>query len=155
GIFLALHALGTPGLLFSDDLAGFKIAIPVGLLVSAVFAVGSAFVDARPELGALVTRRRTTLRTSLFVAAGLWFACTVAKLPPAEGAGRRGCPWQLPRRNGDRGDDRLCDLRGPLRKPLPPPAEPFALGRDRLFRAVVGGAGRRCGHRGARVACEL
>jgi adenylate cyclase len=51
GGFLALHATGTPGILFSENLVGFKIAIPVGLLVSSVFTARSAFVDIRPEVG--------------------------------------------------------------------------------------------------------
>src|SRR6476659_5080923 len=51
GGFLWLHALGTPTILFADEHSGFQVAIPVGLLVSAVFATGSAFVDVRPGLG--------------------------------------------------------------------------------------------------------
>ena len=38
GGFLWLHAIGTPTILFSAEHAGFQVAIPVGLLVSAVFA---------------------------------------------------------------------------------------------------------------------
>jgi hypothetical protein len=72
GVFLALHALGTPGILFTRDLAGFKVAIPVGLLLSAVFAAGSAFVDLSPGVGALVIRRRTVLRAGLVAATGAW-----------------------------------------------------------------------------------
>ena len=48
GGFLWLHAIGTPTILFSQEHAGFQVAIPVGLLVSAVFAAASAFVDVRP-----------------------------------------------------------------------------------------------------------
>src|SRR6187401_3477381 len=33
GGFMGLHALGTQGVLFSGDHSGFKVAIPVGLLV--------------------------------------------------------------------------------------------------------------------------
>ena len=51
GGFMGLHAFGTTGVLFSESRAGFQIAIPVGLLVSSFFAVASAFVDVRPELG--------------------------------------------------------------------------------------------------------
>ena len=40
GGFLGLHAIGTPEILFSEEHAGFQVAIPVGLLVSAVFALG-------------------------------------------------------------------------------------------------------------------
>ena len=38
GGFLGLHALGTPDILFTGDHPGFQVAIPVGLLVSAIFA---------------------------------------------------------------------------------------------------------------------
>jgi class 3 adenylate cyclase len=95
GIFLALHALGTPGVLFSEDLAGFKVAIPAGLLVSVVFAAGSAFVDTHPRIATLVIRRRRLLRVSLLVAAGLWFAWTVAKLPPLRGQDSEGARGSL------------------------------------------------------------
>ena len=85
GGFLWLHAVGTPSILFSDEHAGFQVAIPVGLLVSAVFAAGSAFVDVRPEIGAVLIRRRTLLRLAVLVAMGVWFVWTVANLPPLGG----------------------------------------------------------------------
>jgi adenylate cyclase len=50
GGFLALHAVGTPGVLFDRDLTGFTVAIPVGLVIAAGFAAASAFADARPAL---------------------------------------------------------------------------------------------------------
>src|SRR5271165_3239077 len=34
GGFLAIHAIGTPGVLLNDELPGFKMAIPVGLLIA-------------------------------------------------------------------------------------------------------------------------
>ena len=95
GAFLALHALGTPGILFSQDLAGFKIAIPVGLLASAIFAAASAFVDTRSGIGDMAIRVRTPLRASLLVATGLWFAWTVMKLPPLRGRDSEGATGNL------------------------------------------------------------
>ena len=86
GGFLCLHALGTPSILFAEEHAGFQVAIPVGLLVSAVFAAGSAFVDVRPEIGAALIRRRTLLRLAVLVSMAVWFAWTVASLPPVGGA---------------------------------------------------------------------
>ena len=65
GGFMGLHAFGTAGVLFSESRAGFQIAIPVGLLVSAFFAAGSAFVDKRPEFGPWVMRHRAKLRGRL------------------------------------------------------------------------------------------
>ncbi len=85
GGFMGLHALGTPGVLFKGDHSGFKVAIPVGLLVSAGFAAASAFVDLRPGIGALAIRHRRFLRASVLLAMGGWFVWTVANLPPLDG----------------------------------------------------------------------
>ena len=85
GGFLGLHALGTPDILFSDDRPGFQVAIPVGLMVSAVFATGSAFVDLRPAIAPAVIRHRTLLRAAVLVAMGAWFVLTVASMPPLRG----------------------------------------------------------------------
>jgi len=85
GGFLWLHAIGTPNILFSEEHAGFQVAIPVGLLVSAIFAVGSAFVDIRPGIAATLVRRRTFLRLVVLVAMGVWVAWTLADLPPVSG----------------------------------------------------------------------
>jgi adenylate cyclase len=82
GAFLGLHALGTPTVLFQDEHAGFKVAIPVGLVIAALFGLASAFVDARPELPAFVVRHRVAARRAVVIAALVWFAWTVAELPP-------------------------------------------------------------------------
>jgi class 3 adenylate cyclase len=86
GGYLALHASGTPGILFSREHGGFQVAIPVGLLVSSVFAAGSAFVDLRPELGFRLMRYRSALRAGVLVSMGAWFAWTAADLPPLASA---------------------------------------------------------------------
>jgi adenylate cyclase len=85
GGFMGLHALGTPGILFSEDYAGFKIAIPVGLLVSAAFAAASAFVDVRPAFASLLVRQRRLLRAGVLLVMTLWLVWTVADLPPLRG----------------------------------------------------------------------
>ena len=85
GGFLWLHAVGTPTILFSEEHAGFQVAIPVGLLVSAIFAAGSAFVDVRPGIAAALIRRRTLLRLVVLVLMGVWLVWTVADLPPVGG----------------------------------------------------------------------
>ena len=82
GAFLCVHALGTQGVLFGRVFAGFKVAIPVGLLLAAVFAVASAFVDARPEFAPAVVRHRSALRRTVLIAMVVWFSWTVAELPP-------------------------------------------------------------------------
>ena len=86
GGFLWLHALGTPTVLFAREHPGFQVAIPVGLLVGAVFAAGSAFVDVRPHLAARLIRRRTFLRVAVLVSMGLWFAWSATDLTPLDGA---------------------------------------------------------------------
>jgi adenylate cyclase len=84
GGFLALHAVGTPGVVFSRDLSGFKVAIPVGLVVAALFAVASAFADARPQLAVAAIRHRRLLQVAVLATMALWFAWTVAELPPLD-----------------------------------------------------------------------
>jgi class 3 adenylate cyclase len=54
--------------------------------VSAVFAVGSAFVDLRPSFAPLVIRHQQFLRAGVLLAMGTWFVWTVANLPPLDGA---------------------------------------------------------------------
>src|ERR1043166_3665246 len=56
GGFLGLHALGTPSILFSKVHSGFQVAVPIGLLLSSVFAAGSAFVDVNEKLGLWLMR---------------------------------------------------------------------------------------------------
>jgi class 3 adenylate cyclase len=85
GGFMLLHAVGTHEVLFTHQHAGFQIAISVGLLVSAVFASASAFVDLRPEVVPWLIRNRTYLRASILLAMAIWFVWTVADLPPLGG----------------------------------------------------------------------
>jgi class 3 adenylate cyclase len=87
GGFLGLHALGTAGVLFKSELSGFQIAIPVGLLLAALFAATSGFIGLRPELASTLIRRRRLLRLSIPLAMTVWFVWTVAQLPPLDGAG--------------------------------------------------------------------
>jgi adenylate cyclase len=85
GGFMGLHAMGTAGVLFTESYAGFQVAIPVGLLVSAFFAAGSAFVDARPEFGPRLMRHRRKLRAAVLIAMATWLFWTLANLPPLRG----------------------------------------------------------------------
>jgi adenylate cyclase len=94
GGFLGLHAIGTPGILVTDDLSGFKVAIPAGLLVAALFGGASAFVDARPVF-APVIRRRRLLRRSVLVVMAVWVAWTVAQLPPLSRPSSEGATGSL------------------------------------------------------------
>jgi class 3 adenylate cyclase len=85
GGFMLLHAVGTHDVLFTKQHSGFQIAISVGLLVSAVFASASAFVDLQPEAGRWLIRNRGYLRASILLAMAAWFVWTVADLPPLGG----------------------------------------------------------------------
>ncbi len=85
GGFIGLHAFGTAGVLFSESRAGFQVAIPVGLLVSAFFAAGSAFVDVRPGLGPKLIRQRGKLRGAVLIVVATWALWTLANLPPLRG----------------------------------------------------------------------
>ncbi len=95
GGFLGLHAIGTPGILFSSQLSGFMVAIPVGLLVASVFGFCSAFVDWRPGFATIVMRRRGLLRATVLTAMAVWFVWTVANLPPLRKASSEGASDSL------------------------------------------------------------
>ncbi|HEY7398867.1 MAG TPA: adenylate/guanylate cyclase domain-containing protein [Gaiellaceae bacterium] len=82
GGFLGLHAIGTTGVLFTKEHGGFMVAITAGLLVAAVFAFASAFVDVHPALGPWLVRNRAILRAFVLTAMVGWFVWTVLDLPP-------------------------------------------------------------------------
>jgi len=86
GGFLAVHAVGTPGVLIDHELAGFKVAIPAGLLIASLFACASAFVDIRPGVPAAVVRHRHLLRVSVVGSIAVWSLWALAELPPLAGA---------------------------------------------------------------------
>jgi class 3 adenylate cyclase len=85
GGFLAVHALGTPGILLNDEKPGFATAIPVGMFLASLFALGSAFVDYRPGFAPTIVRHRITMRRCVYVATGLWILLSLLELPPLAG----------------------------------------------------------------------
>jgi adenylate cyclase len=95
GGFLAVHAVGTPGVLLNNDLPGFKVAIPVGLLIAALFGCASAFVDLRAGLAPAVMRHRSALRRSVIAAMALWSVWAIAELPPLAGSAAEGADTPL------------------------------------------------------------
>jgi hypothetical protein len=155
GGFLGLHAIGTPGILFSSDLSGFKIAIPLGLLVAAVFALGSAFVDWHPAVAPNVMRRRAMLRRSAFVAVALWSIGTVAKLPAPWQAGRRGRHRRSARCDRAPRRDHLRVRRLTLLGRLSRSDETPACERDRVLPASLRRNDRSPGDRRAQLARQL
>ena len=90
GGFLAVHAVGTPGILLNNELPGFKVAIPAGMVIGALFACASAFVDVRPRAALAVVRHRNALRRSVFAALAIWSLLSLAELPPLAGANAEG-----------------------------------------------------------------
>lgn len=82
--FMALHAAGTQGVLTDRSLAGFTVAITVGLLVAAPFALASAYVDVRPWAGPAVMRARPWLRAGVVAALLLWGLWSLADWPPID-----------------------------------------------------------------------
>ena len=107
GGFMGLHAFGTAGVLFSESRAGFQIAIPVGLLVSAFFAAGSAFVDVRPELGPWLMRHRGQLRGAGADHHGRVVRLDAREPAAAARAEHEAATGERARRLRDRRDDRL------------------------------------------------
>jgi adenylate cyclase len=59
-------------------------------VIAALFGLASAFVDARAELPAFVVRHRVAARRAVVAAALVWFAWTVAELPPLSQATSEG-----------------------------------------------------------------
>jgi class 3 adenylate cyclase len=84
--FMALHAIGTTGVLVQDPLPGFTIAITAGLLLAAVFALMAALVDVSPGVGPLVMRGRRWLYAFVFCSLVVWAIWTMANWPPLDSA---------------------------------------------------------------------
>jgi hypothetical protein len=95
GAFLALHAIGTPGILVSQDLSGFKVAISAGLIVAAVFIAASAFVDARPRFAPLAMQHRRLIRLMVFAVVAGWVIWTMARWPPLAHTSSEGATGSL------------------------------------------------------------
>jgi class 3 adenylate cyclase len=84
GGFMALHALGTTGVLVHHERPGFTIAITIGLLLASVLALMAAGVDLRPAFGPMVVRYRRWLRVLLFASMLGWALWSWAAWPPLD-----------------------------------------------------------------------
>jgi adenylate cyclase len=155
GGFLGLHALGTPGILFTKEHAGLLVAIPVGLLVSAVFAGASAFVDLAPALGQRLIRHRTLLRAVVLIVMAEWFIWTVADLPPLNGESSEAARGRLNVVLAIVGTVVYAVSAARCWRIFRQPPKPASAGRYRLLRLALGSDDRRCGHRRTQVAREL
>jgi adenylate cyclase len=81
--FLGLHALATPRVLLDAPNAGFVIAVPVGLLLSSMFAAWSATELSGGRARRILDRSRL-LRGTLLAVIVVWGAWSLAALPPLE-----------------------------------------------------------------------
>jgi adenylate cyclase len=95
GAFLGLHGLGTPGILFKTEHAGFKVAVPIGMLVASAFALASAFVDTQPRLEAWSLRHKEVLRVGVYAAVAAWFVITITDVPPLDRPASEGATGSL------------------------------------------------------------
>jgi adenylate cyclase len=82
-VFLALHALATPGVLLHGPNQGFVLATPVGLLIAALFAALSALRLPRERAAAVISHARV-LRLGLVVAMAAWATLSLASIPPLD-----------------------------------------------------------------------
>ena len=83
--FLALHALATPGVLLPSPNAGFVVATPVGLGLSAIFAAASISPVAGPRAATLL-RHRVLLRRGVLGLMVVWAVVSLLRLPPLNAA---------------------------------------------------------------------
>ncbi|MFC5381465.1 adenylate/guanylate cyclase domain-containing protein [Aquipuribacter nitratireducens] len=89
GGFMALHALGTPGVLIAGR-PGLTVAISVGVAVASIWALAAAWVDSRPSWPGLVVRYRSWLLWGVVVSLGAWLVWSVVGLWPVASAGSEG-----------------------------------------------------------------
>ena len=84
GSFMALHAVGTRDVLVERSRAGLDVAISIGLVLAALFALAAATVDLRPALAPWVVRHERQLRLVVLAAIGVWTVWSLAEWPPLE-----------------------------------------------------------------------
>jgi adenylate cyclase len=82
--FLGLHALATPGVVLEGATAGFVIATPVGLLLAAIPAAASGFVEANESLAPAVVRRQQIWRGAAIILLVAWAVWSLSGLPPLD-----------------------------------------------------------------------
>ncbi|MGH2952977.1 MAG: adenylate/guanylate cyclase domain-containing protein [Solirubrobacterales bacterium] len=83
GGFLALHALATPDVFLESSNLGFQIAVPVGLVIAALFAAASTVSETAAGLASLRAVERR-LRAALVAMMLLWALATVVGLAPLD-----------------------------------------------------------------------
>ena len=139
------------GVLFAHEYAGFKIANPVGLVLAALFAFASGFVDRRPSFAPLVVRHRGTAPSGPRRHGRVVHPDGRRAAAAARAHQRR----RLAQRARGDGRDRRGRLRrrgGPLLVRLSGADPPSAGQRDRLFHPARRGDGGCGADRRARLA---
>jgi class 3 adenylate cyclase len=81
--FLGLHALATPRVVISHANAGFVIAVPIGLVVAAGFALWSA-VPLEGARARWVAAHVDAMRFALVATVAAWAAWSTLELPPLD-----------------------------------------------------------------------
>ena len=81
--FLGLHALATPHVLIPHPNAGFVVAVPVGLIIAAAFALWSAVPLEGPR-ARWVVAHSSALRLALLAIVAAWAVWSLAELPPLD-----------------------------------------------------------------------
>ena len=82
--FMGIQAAGTQGMLHERSLPGFTVAMTVGLLVAAPFALAAAFVDHDPRWCVAVVRARRWLLAGVALVLVAWAVWAVANWPPVD-----------------------------------------------------------------------
>jgi adenylate cyclase len=81
--FLGLHALATPRVLISHANAGFVVAVPIGLVIAAGFALWSA-VPLEGARARWVAAQLDAMRFALMAAVAAWAAWSILEVPPLD-----------------------------------------------------------------------
>jgi adenylate cyclase len=84
--FLGLHALATPAVVLEEANAGFVIATPIGLLLAAIPAAASGFVESNAGLAPAVVRRQQAWRAAAILLLIAWAVWSLSGLPPLDRA---------------------------------------------------------------------
>ena len=82
--FLFVHGVATPGVMVDMNTSGFELGVPIGLTLSAFFAVVSG-LNFRPETAAKLLGRARLIQAGLLFVLLLWGVATVAQVPVLSG----------------------------------------------------------------------
>jgi len=81
--FLGLHALATPRVLLSGSNTGFVVAVPIGLVLAACFALWSA-IPLDGSRARWIVAHAVAMRVVFFGVVAIWAAWSLAEIPPLD-----------------------------------------------------------------------